>query len=134
MATFAPTLAMSNAEYVIVVSGLATFYKPGLFEEVLYNRQLPPCTECIGYVALLEPEYIGGQVWLRLEGQAPIGPFYAVDCGPQDPVAKTKLKARSWAVDVDWATWQRLGLPRRPVRMEVLQMRPEKTCVVREPC
>lgn len=119
---------MTDLFFNLLVTGLATYYEPGLFEEVLHNRQLPPCAECIGYVALLEPEYIGGQVWLRLEGQEPIGPFLIVDCGPQDPVAKATLKTRGWAVDVDWATWQRLGLPRRPVRMAVLQIRPEKTC------
>jgi hypothetical protein len=125
---------MTDLFFNLLVAGLAMYYEPGIFEEVLHNRQLPPCTECIGYVALLEPEHIGGQVWLRPFGQAPIGPFYVVDCGPQSPTAKAQLKARGWAVDVDPATWQRLGLPKRPVSIEVLRLVPGRACVKGGPC
>jgi|WetSurMetagenome_2_1015567.scaffolds.fasta_scaffold1129275_2 hypothetical protein len=125
---------MTDLFFELLVAGLAMYYEPGLFEEVMHNRQLPPCVECIGYVALAEPAYIGGQVWLRPFGQAPLGPFYVVDVGPQDPVAKAKLQERGWAVDVDPATWQRLGLPKRPVPMEVLQVVPAWTCVGRRYC
>jgi hypothetical protein len=106
------------------VAGKATYYSEGLFEQVVSYRQgigqIQPCAECIGYVALLEPEYIGTQVWLRRPRQAAIGPFLVVDCGPQDPPGKAALKARGWAVDVDpalAAKWDMHG----PVDVEVLR-------------
>jgi hypothetical protein len=123
-------LALVEIILTLLMAGKATFYGDGIFEQVVTYRQgigqIQPCGECIGYVALLEPEHIGTKVWLRRPGQTALGPFLVVDCGPQDAPRKAALKARGWAVDVDpalAAKWDMHG----PVDVEVLRAERRET-------
>ena len=106
----------------VIVSGQATYYSAGVMERVVANRlawgHITPCAECIGYVALLEPEHIGTQVWLQRPGQPSEGPFLVADCATA--AHRAALQARGWAVDVDWQTAQRWQM-RGPVPVEVLR-------------
>jgi hypothetical protein len=108
--------------WALLVAGSATFYAPGVMERVVANRltwgQVEPCVECVGYVALLEPGWIGQRVWLRRSGQPDEGPFLVVDCAAAGH--REALRQRGWAVDVDWQTAQRWGM-RGPVAVEVLR-------------
>jgi hypothetical protein len=114
----------------LLVAGQATFYNPGIAEQVLANRlawgHVQPCGACIGYVALLERETVGELVWLQRPGQPPEGPFLVIDCaaaGHQDA-----LRKRGWVVDVDWQTAQRWQM-RGPVPVTVLHAAErEPTC------
>ena len=76
-----------------------------------------PCTECVGYVALLEPEHIGKRVWLQRVGQEPEGPFLVIDCATA--AHRAALIERGWAVDVDYQTAQRWQM-RGPIWVRVL--------------
>jgi len=96
----------------MVLVGLATFYAAGVMEQVVANRvrwgQISPCAECVGHVALLDPETIGRRVWLQAPGRPVEGPFLVVDCAaPQD---RDYLLSRGWVVDLDWETGQRWGM------------------------
>jgi hypothetical protein len=64
--------------------------------------QLTPCAECIGYVALLDAQYIGRKVWLQRPAQSVEGPFLVGDCGPQDVAGRQALLDRDWVVDVQY--------------------------------
>lgn len=105
----------------LLVAGQATYYNPGLAEQVLTNRlawgHVQPCAECVGYVALLERAMVGERVWLQRPGQPPEGPFLVIDCAAAGHQAA--LRKRGWAVDVDWQTAQRWGM-RGPVPVTVL--------------
>jgi hypothetical protein len=106
----------------VIVAGTATFYNPGIMDRVYRNRlawgQVAPCAECVGMVALLEPERIGERVWLSFDGGVTqIGPLLVVDCAAAQH--RADLERRGWAVDVDWQTWERLKLPRMPVPVQV---------------
>lgn len=94
------------------LSGLATFYAPGLMDEVAANRrawgQVEECAACVGAVALLEPGLIGRRVWLQAPGRGIEGPFLVVDCAQAEH--RAGLAARGWVVDVDWETAQRWGM------------------------
>ncbi len=63
--------------------GEATYYGPGLMEQVLDYRlkagEVQLCRECIDYVALLDPEHIGKKVWLRHPSGEVVGPLLVID-------------------------------------------------------
>lgn len=94
------------------IVGQATYYAPGLMQQVYANRlawrQVEPCPECVGMVALLEPGHIGRRVWLTPPGGEPIGPLLVVDCA--QAAHRDELEARGWAVDVSWELGARLGM------------------------
>jgi len=91
--------------------GWATYYAPGLMEQVAGNRltwgQINLCSDCVGYVALLDPRDIGRRVWVKY-GHRWEGPFLVVDCA--QAAHREGLIARDWVVDVDWQTSQRWRL------------------------
>jgi hypothetical protein len=69
----------------VLIAGSATYYNPGLMDEVYRNRlawgQVEPCGECVGMVALLDAERIGERVWLSFDGgSSHVGPMLVVDC------------------------------------------------------
>lgn len=101
----------------LVVSGTATFYAPGVMDGVVAYRQssgqIMECPDCLGYVALVDAEWIGKRVYLSLPWGIQEGPFLVADCARQQE--REGLGRRGWAVDVDWGTWQRWGVPRRPL-------------------
>lgn len=106
----------------VIVSGRATYYNAGVMERVVANRlawgHIAPCAECIGYVALNDPDLIGQRVWLRRPGQPAEGPFLVADCGSL--AQRQARSAAGWAVDVDWQTAQRWQM-RGPVDVVVLR-------------
>jgi hypothetical protein len=109
------------------LDGLATYYGDGLMEQVVSYRQgigqLTPCAECVGYVALLDAADIGRKVWLNLAGTPTYyGPLLVADCAGQ--AQRADLIARGWLVDVDYATWEKLGWPHAPVAVHLVFVPP----------
>lgn len=107
----------------LVITGTATYYHPGVMDEVYRNRlvwgHVAPCPECVGMVALLDREWIGQTVWLQRPGAPVEGPFLVVDCAAAGH--REALLRRGWAVDVDWQTAQRWQM-RGPVAVSVLSV------------
>ena len=95
---------MDLPEPQLATGGIATDADEGVLEQAARNRQLAPCAECIGMVALLEPQRVGQRVWLQRVGQAPEGPFQVVDC------AGHGLPFERWLVDVDYRTARRWAM------------------------
>ena len=113
---------MAELALALLIAGSATYYNPKIMDEVYQNRlawkQVEPCAECVGMVALLDAEHIGERVWLSFDGGVTQhGPMLVVDCAAA--ADRERLRAKQWAVDMDWDTWQRLSLPRRPVQVQV---------------
>jgi len=107
---------------VLYMSGAATYYDPGLMQHVVAYRasigQLSSCAECIGAVALLEPDQIGRKVWLQPPGGPIEGPFLVADCAA--PQHRPLLIAGGWTVDLDYETaarWATLDGPLRNVKV-----------------
>lgn len=90
-------------------TGLATYYNPGVFAEVLANRgnSIVPCPECVGYVAMLYPGDIGRKVWV-LYGGVLVGPLHSVDCAADRH--RNGLLKRDWVVDVSYDVAMDLGM------------------------
>jgi len=112
-----------------VLVGQATYYAPGVMDEVVARRlawgQVNPCEAtpgCSGYVATLDCEHIGRSalVWVA---DSFAGRFTVADCArAQDAPG---LAARGWAVDLDWPTARRYGLRApAPARVFVLDCFP----------
>lgn len=104
-------------------TGLATFYAPGLMEEVtgyrLAQAEIGPCPECVGVVALLRAGDIGRKVWLQPPDSEPVGPFLVVDCARRQDVEP--LLARNWTVDVSYELGQLWGMTRPLAGVTVLE-------------
>ena len=108
------------------VTGLATFYAPGVMEAVAVNRGLISETGeygdwlrregLAGAVALNRAGDLGRTVWLRgpdgLEG-----PFMVIDCARRDHYQDRIAQGR--VVEVDWSTSRRWGM-RGPVSVVVV--------------
>lgn len=94
--------------------GLATYYNPGMMEQVLDYRlgagDIDPCPECVGTVALLRAGDIGRKVWLQPPGGDPVGPFLVVDCARRQDVQP--LLDRNWVVDVSYEVGRYWGMNR----------------------
>ena len=113
----------------LLTAGDASYYNPGVMERVLDYRlargQVLPCAECVGYVALLDPQHIGRLVWLDFGGVGGIeGPYLVVDCAQAEH--RAGLRKRGRAVEVDWPTAVRHRM-NGPVPVRVL-WRPPETC------
>ncbi len=104
----------------LLIAGQATYYAPGVMDEVFENRlawgHVQPCELCVGMVALLDREMVGELVYLQRPGYEVEGPFLVIDCAAAGD--RANLVRRGWAVDVDWATAQRWGM-RKPVPVKV---------------
>ncbi len=91
-------------------TGTATYYTPGVMQAVLANRiawrQVAPCPECVGYVALLRKGDIGRKVWLQY-GADVVGPVLVIDCATTWDFLRLK---DWWAVDVSWEIAQRWNM------------------------
>ena len=90
-----------------LVVGRATYYNPPWMQEAYANRlawgQVEPCPECVGMVALLDPEYIGRHVWLQRPGMDPEGPFLVVDCAQRDHFVERERQGRIVEVSAEVA-------------------------------
>jgi hypothetical protein len=103
--------------FTVVVTGSATYYSPNLFEEVYANRlawhQVQPCAECVGFVALNDPQYLGKLVYLDWPGYGISGPYLDADCEANyQPGSPRERHGR--VVEVDWLTSRRFAM-RGPV-------------------
>lgn len=94
---------------ILPVQGMAMYYNPGVFEQVLdfrfKNNHITPCDECIGHVALLRGGDINRRVWLQRENQRMEGPFWVVDAAAFKHIPT--LLSRNWVIDVDHNTAMR---------------------------
>lgn len=117
----------------LLTAGDATYYAPGLMEEVYANRlawgQVQPCPACVGYVALMDCRDLGRRVWLDW-GDVTDGPYQVIDCAAAAHVAG--LRQRNRVVEVDYATALRHRMA-GPVPVSVLWWPPE-TCPTAGPC
>src|SRR5512139_3157200 len=88
------------------ISGLATYYRPDLMQQVAANRHMvayePPY---LGGVALNRAGDLGRTVWLRWEDGTTDGPYRVVDCAKRSDY----LLRRGRIVEVDAETAQRRG-------------------------
>ncbi|HXF61903.1 MAG TPA: hypothetical protein VNK95_09810, partial [Caldilineaceae bacterium] len=91
------------------ISGKAMYYNPGIMQEVYAYRlslgEIQPCSECIGYVALLRKGDLGRRVYLRWADGTVEGPFLVIDVAASHHIGL--LLQRGWAVDVDYQTAMR---------------------------
>lgn len=99
---------------ILPVQGVAMYYNPGVFQQVLDFRyehdHITACDECIGYVALLRAGDIDRRVWLQRQGRIAEGPFWVVDVAAQRDIPG--LLEREWVVDIDHNTamrWRMAG-------------------------
>ena len=105
------------------LTGLATFYAPGMMEYVFDYRQaqgeVPECLDCVGTVALLRAGDLGRKVWLQPPDGEPVGPFLVIDCAHTGDIEM--LLARDWAVDVSYELGQLWGMDRPLAGVTVLE-------------
>jgi len=118
---------------VLPVQGVAMYYNPGVFDQVLdfrfQNGHISECEDCIGYVALLRAGDIDRQVWLQRAGEMPEGPFWVVDVAAGKDIPR--LLSKNWVVDVDHDTamrWQMAG----PVPITVYDTNSAEALAARE--
>lgn len=92
----------------LLTAGDCSYYADGVMEATLQYRldrgQVQPCAACVGYVALLDCDRIGGLVWLDW-GDVTEGPYLVTDCAQAEH--RAGLRARGRAVEVDWPTARR---------------------------
>lgn len=84
------------------ITGLATYYAPGVIEIVLNNRGIVPrevCPSCNGIIALQRKEDIGRVVWLSAPGGPIEGPYLVVDCAGGN---MREILRRGWVVDLSY--------------------------------
>jgi hypothetical protein len=98
-----------------VLIGYATFYAPGVMEATANYRGLS-CPDCIGYAAMVDPEWIGQRIWIGRPGQRSEGPFLVVDCGKAEH--REGQRRRGLVAEVDFATARRWNM-RGPVVVRV---------------
>lgn len=111
---------------MLLQTGLATYYDPGVMEEVytgrLHDGQVEPCPACIGMVSLINDEDVGSIVYLERISENPHileGPFLAVDCAEEPSYHKGHV------VEVDWPTsrrWHMAG----PILVRVYKVVPSQ--------
>ena len=107
------------------VQGRAMYYNPGIMTAVyayrLQNKEIKPCPECVGYVALLRAGDLNRKVWLRWADGNIEGPFLVIDVAARHHIPL--LLSRNWVVDVDYQTALRHGM-NCPVPVTVLAYPP----------
>ena len=105
--------------------GRAMYYNPGIMAAVyayrLQNKEIRPCAECVGYVALLRAGDLGRKVWLRWADGNVEGPFLVIDVAARHHIPL--LLSRNWVVDVDYQTALRHSM-NCPVPVTVLSQAP----------
>jgi len=88
------------------------YYNPGIMDQVLAYRlalgQVSPCSDCVGYVALLHGGDLNRKVWIQWAEGDVEGPFLVIDVAASQHVSS--LLARQWVVDVDYATAMRRAM------------------------
>lgn len=108
---------MTVLTLAVLLYGNATYYNDGIFERVWQYRQtyLPPCAECVGFAAMIDPADLGRKIWVTYHGET-IGPLYVIDCA--EAKHRANRKARGDVVEVEaWLgrRWHMDVLGRIPV-------------------
>lgn len=97
----------------------------------LATGRVQPCATCVGAVALMACDRLGGLVWLDFnDGTGPEGPYLVTDCGAEKD--RAGLRKRNRVAEVDWPTALRHRMT-GPVPVRVLVRVPE-ICPVRGAC
>lgn len=103
---------------VLIASGLATRYDPGVMQATVANRimwgQLPEDTDPTRCVALMDCDRIGSEVWLEY-GWTVAGPFVVADCAAKQD--RERLTQLHFAVDLSYELAKELQLPWPDVRV-----------------
>ena len=103
------------------------YYNPGIMAQVLSYRlalgQVSPCSDCVGYAALLRRGDLNRKVWIEWATGDVEGPFLVIDVAASQHVPL--LLARQWVVDVDYATAMRRAM-NGPVSVTVLDAPPQR--------
>jgi hypothetical protein len=109
-----------NEQSPLPIRGKAMYYRAGLMKEVLAYRLksggVNPCSECIGYAALLRAGDINRKVWIQSPSGTVEGPFLVIDVAATHHISS--LLKRGWAVDIDYATAMRWGM-NRPMEVTI---------------
>ena len=96
---------------VLLASGEATRYDPGVMEQVVENRmgwgQVASGTDPARSIALLDCDRIGETVWLEAGGRL-VGPLTVADCAQRGH--RADLEERGWAIDVSYELGVELGM------------------------
>ncbi len=104
------------------IDGMATYYGPGVMEEVVFNRNMD-LRGYIGGVALNRAEDLGRVVWLE-RGSEITGPWLVVDCAQAGEHYLNRENADPpLVVEVPWEQaekWQMRG----PTQVRVWFIRP----------
>lgn len=104
------------------VTGWATYYNPGVMQQVVENRiawgqiASDECPDCVGYAAMLYPSDLGRTVCVTESGRT-FGPFLVVDAAAGHH--RAKLIADGWIIDLDRPIWDAMGLPEKPTIVTV---------------
>lgn len=100
-----------------IAIGYAFRYDPGVMDVVVANRidygQIDINVPNVGYVALLDCEWLGKTVWLEDTDGKVTGPYLVADCS--NGRDRERLKAMGFAVDLSWEVAKTLGVVDRPV-------------------
>jgi hypothetical protein len=101
-----PEIARLLLAGLVVASGYCCRYDAGEMRRVAAVRGLDLAgAGCKGAVALRDPRWLGKKVYLQWHTGRVDGPYLVVD---HLNSAHTPYGADRWAVDVDYATWQRV--------------------------
>lgn len=91
---------------ILIASGKATRYNPGVMDVVVQNRlkwkqiTAAQVAEVQGFVALADKKHIGQKVLIELPDGEFVGPFLVVDCG--QAAHQAYLKRIGFAVDLSY--------------------------------
>jgi len=102
---------------MLVATGRATHYAPGVMAQVIANRvemgDIDLNVPHEDYVAVMDPAYLGDQVWLELPDGRVSGPHLVVDCAARHD--RADLEADGFAVDLSYSLAQALGTVGAPL-------------------
>lgn len=95
----------------VIASGTCSRYNPDIMEKVVNARtgygQIDPAIPNKGYVALLDCEHLGRQVWLQQNDRID-GPYLVADCAAAQHRQAMRQSGR--AVELSWKLAQEWGV------------------------
>jgi hypothetical protein len=102
---------------IIIASGKATSYNPGVMDGVVANRvkwkHIDITQPHIGYVALQDKRYLGKRIFLEFPGGYFEGPFLVADCGKESD--QEHLNEIDFSVDLSYELAVRYGVVKKPL-------------------
>lgn len=114
-------LRLSGFNAPEVRTGKATHYAPLVMNRV-YNyrigvKDISPCPECIGNIALLDEKDINKRAWIIYDGRL-IGPLLVIDCAMV--ADKSRLIKDKWVVDLSYELAEQLDVTWKTVKVTVI--------------